>query len=161
MLLYIVRHAYAGQHGDPRYPDDSQRPVTKKGCKQFRRLIKRLTRRDFAPSVVASSPLLRCRQTAELICERIAPRPDLVLLDSLQPAGDLESLVTWSNEQGAEELAWVGHSPDVDRMIAVLLGAPDGSIAVAKGAVAAIEFDDTIAAGHGHLQWCVTPKVIG
>ena len=37
MLLYIVRHAYAGQHGDPHYPDDSLRPLTKRGRKQFAR----------------------------------------------------------------------------------------------------------------------------
>jgi phosphohistidine phosphatase len=161
MLLYIVRHAFAGQHGDPRYPDDSLRPLTKKGCKQFRRLAKRLARRKLAPTVVATSPFLRCRQTADLVCERIAPRPDLVLLDSLQPGSDLESLITWSNEHGAEELAWVGHSPDVERMAAALLGAPEGAIAVAKGAVLAIGFDESIAAGHGQLQWCVTPKLLG
>ena len=42
MLLYIVRHAFAGQHGDPSYPDDSLRPLTKKGRKQFRRVVKKL-----------------------------------------------------------------------------------------------------------------------
>jgi phosphohistidine phosphatase len=161
MILYIVRHAFAGQHGDPRYPDDSLRPVTKKGCKQFRRLAKRLARRKVVPMVVAASPFVRTRQTAELLCERIAPRPDLVTLDSLMPGSDLDALVTWSNEQGAEELAWVGHSPDVDRIAAALIGAREGSIAVAKGAVVAISFDDQIAPGHGQLRWCVTPKIAG
>ena len=47
MLLYIVRHAFAGQHGDPRYPDDSLRPLTNKGRKQARRMIKKLARRGF------------------------------------------------------------------------------------------------------------------
>ena len=27
MNLYIVRHAFAGQHGDPNYPDDALRPL--------------------------------------------------------------------------------------------------------------------------------------
>ncbi len=48
--LYIVRHAFAGQHGDPRYPDDALRPLTKRGTKQFRKVVKKLHRRGFAPT---------------------------------------------------------------------------------------------------------------
>ena len=160
MLLYIVRHAFAGQHGDPRYPDDSLRPLTKKGCKRFRRTVKKLACSGFLPSLVATSPFVRCRQTAEFLCERVAPRPDMIQLDDLKPGSQLESLIGWSNEQGVEALAWVGHSPDVEHLAAALLGAREGSIAFAKGAVAAIRFDDAMAAGQGQLQWCVTPKVI-
>ena len=83
--LYIVRHAYAGQHGDPRYADDSLRPLTAKGRKQFRRVVKKLVRRGFAPKIVATSPLVRCRQTAEVICERISPPPPLVINQNLYP----------------------------------------------------------------------------
>jgi phosphohistidine phosphatase len=161
MLLYIVRHAYAGQHGDPRFPDDDLRPLTKKGQKQFRRAVKKLARRAFSPTVVATSPLVRCRQTAELICERVWPAPELVHLDSLRPGSDLQSLVAWSNEQSVEELAWVGHAPDVDLLAAHLLGAREGSLHFGKGAVAAIAFEDEIGPGEGQLQWSLTPKMLG
>ena len=60
MLLYLVRHAYAGQHGDPRYRDDSLRPLTTKGRKRFRRVIKKLSQRGFGPTLVATSPFVRC-----------------------------------------------------------------------------------------------------
>lgn len=161
MLLYIVRHAYAGQHGDPRYPDDALRPLTRKGRKQFRRMLKELERRGFAPAVVATSPLVRCRQTAEVICDRVSPTPDLVESDSLAPGSQLESLISWSNAQGHEEQAWVGHAPDVDRLAAALVGARDGAIVFAKGAVVAIQFDDEIVIAEGELRWLVTPKVLG
>jgi phosphohistidine phosphatase len=156
MLLYIVRHAPAGQHGDPRYPDDAVRPLTEKGQRQFRKAIKKLARRGFAPTLVATSPLVRCRQTAEVICERVCPAPQLVELDSLRPDSRLDALVAWSNEQEAEELAWVGHAPDVDEMAAALIGSRAGGIEFAKGAVAAIHFDVAIAAGQGDLRWLVT-----
>ena len=161
MLLYIVRHAYAGQHGDPRYPNDALRPLTKKGRKEFSRVVKKLGRRRFAPTLVGTSPLVRCRQTADVIAQRLCPPPELIELDSLQPGSDLESLVAWSNEQHLEELAWVGHSPDVDRMAAALIAAREGSIIFAKGAVAAIEFDGPVASGAGQLRWLVTPRVLG
>jgi phosphohistidine phosphatase len=161
MLLYIVRHAYAGQNGDPRYPDDALRPLTKKGQKRFRRVIKKLAAQGLAPTLVATSPLLRCRQTADVICDRVCPAPRLAELPALEPGGQLAALVAWSNEQGAEELAWVGHAPDVDRFGAALLGSRDGALQFAKGAVAAIHFDDEIAPGLGELRWFVTPKSLG
>jgi phosphohistidine phosphatase len=161
MLLYIVRHAYAGQHGDPRYPDDALRPLTKKGQKQFRRVVKKLTARGFAPTLVATSPLLRCRQTADAICDRVCPTPRLAELPALEPGSQLDALVGWSNEQGADELVWVGHAPDVDRLAAALLGSRAGALRFAKGAVAAIHFDDAMAPGLGELRWFVTPKALG
>jgi len=160
MLLYIVRHGLAGQHGDPHYPDDALRPLTEKGQKQFRRVVKKLSRRGFAPLRVASSPLLRCRQTAELICERLSPSPELVELDALQPGSQLDALVAWSNEQGIDELAWVGHAPDIDALAGDLIGAGDQSLVFAKGAVAAIAFDDLIEAGQGQLRWFATPALL-
>lgn len=161
MLLYIVRHGLAGQRGDPRFSDDSLRPLTGKGEKQFRKVVKKLARRGFAPTVVATSPLVRCRQTAELICQRVVPSPALVERDSLQPGGRLETLVAWSNEQGAEELAWVGHAPDVDDLAAALVGSRAGAITFAKGAVAAIRFEGKILPGRGSLRWLVTPSALG
>jgi phosphohistidine phosphatase len=158
--LYIVRHAYAGQHGDPRYRDDSFRPLTSKGRKQFRRVVKKLARRGFAPQVVATSPFVRCRQTAEIVCERFSPPPELVELDALTPGSRLEELVEWSNARAVESLAWVGHAPDVDDLAAALLGMSGGSLVFAKGAVAAIRFDNQIAPATGELLWLVTPKIL-
>jgi phosphohistidine phosphatase SixA len=31
MFVYLVRHAWAGQSGDPRFANDSLRPLTDKG----------------------------------------------------------------------------------------------------------------------------------
>ncbi len=123
MLLYIVRHAYAGQHGDPRYPDDSLRPVTKRGRKQFARAVKKLAKRGFAPRSIATSPFVRCRQTADVICERLVAPPEVIELPALEPGSRLDALVEWSNGQGVDELAWVGHAPDVEVLAASLVGA--------------------------------------
>lgn len=158
--LYIVRHAYAGQHGDPRWPDDALRPLAAKGRKQFRCVVKKLARRGFAPQVVATSPLVRCRQTADVVCERLSPPPELVELDALAPGSRLDELVEWSNAQTADTLAWVGHAPDVDQLAASLLGMREGAIDFAKGAVAAIRFDDKIAPGEGGLVWFANPKLL-
>ena len=161
MQLYIVRHAFAGQHGDPDYPNDELRPLTKKGRKRFSRLVKKLARRGFEPSVVATSPLVRCRQTAEVIADRLGLVEGVVELDALRPESELDALVEWTNQQAADVVAWVGHSPDVELLAAALLGARDGAIRFAKGAVAAIDFERGVAVGDGELVWFATCKSQG
>ncbi len=75
MKLYIVRHAWAGEHGDPRYPDDRLRPLTEEGSRRFATVVKKLVDRGFRPRLVATSPLLRCLQTAEIVAEHVPGRP--------------------------------------------------------------------------------------
>jgi 8-oxo-dGTP diphosphatase len=61
--LYLVRHAKAGERrlwtGD-----DIDRPLSKKGHKQARLVARRLARAG-APTVLLSSPYVRCVQTLE------------------------------------------------------------------------------------------------
>jgi phosphohistidine phosphatase len=162
MMLYIVRHAWAGEFGDPQWPDDAQRPLTDKGSRRFAGMVETLVTRSFRPEVVATSPMLRCRQTAERIVEGVDPPPELVALDALLPGSDLEALVAWLAQQSAkhEEVAWVGHAPDVGRLAAAMIG-QGGWIRFAKGAVAAICFHDTPELAGGELRWLVTAKMLG
>lgn len=160
MILYIVRHAWAGSPDDPRYPDDALRPLTDKGRKRFRRVARRLAKRGMAPARVATSPLVRCRETAEILV-KCTGKPPLTVLEQLAPGARLDELLPWTREHGAGDVAWVGHAPDVGRLAAALIGADGECIDLAKGAVAAIEFDDEIAAGRGTLRWLATAELLG
>ena len=162
MKLYIIRHGLAGEHGDPQYPDDGQRPLTDEGRKRFAATIKELAAVGFEPKIVATSPLVRCRQTAELVVEHTRRRPKLVELSALEPGSNLDGLLEWTNQQGEAEVAWVGHAPDVSDLAAALVsGRGECAIRFAKGAVACIAFDAEAARGVGELQWLVTAKVLG
>ena len=162
MILYIIRHAWAGHFGDPAWPDDRRRPLTREGQERFAQVVRALVERGFAPEVVATSPLVRCRQTAERIVEGMDSRPELVELDELRPGSDLEGLVRWTAEQSERHsaVAWVGHAPDVGRLVAALIGQA-GWIRLAKGGVAAVHFYDTPEVGGGELRWLVTAKMLG
>jgi phosphohistidine phosphatase len=160
--LYIVRHGLAGEHGDPHYSDDRLRPLTDEGRKRFSAMMKQLADAGVSPQVVATSPLVRCRQTAEILVERAGRKPKLVELSALEPGSNLNALIQWSNEQQIEELAWVGHAPDVSDLVAALVSdRGDVALRFAKGAVACIAFDGDVARGAGELQWLVTAKLLG
>lgn len=161
MLLYIIRHAYAYEHGDPRWPDDSQRPLEKKGAERFKQVVKLLAQRGFEPEVIATSPYVRCRQTADIAALHTANSPEVVELDALTPGSDLETTLRWSRTQKVESIAWVGHSPDVNRFAAAMIGDGLGSIRFAKGAVASIRLHSGMAARSGELNWLATAKLLG
>jgi len=163
MLLYIIRHAWAGQHDDPEWPDDSLRPLTSEGRERFAKLVKLLVERGFSPRIVATSPLVRCRQTAEIVVAHAPGEPRLVELPALAPGSDLASLLAWTDEAAGErdEVAWVGHAPDVSYLAAALVGGSGGGIRFAKGGVAAIQFDGPPEPGQGELRWLATAKLLG
>jgi phosphohistidine phosphatase len=158
--LYIVRHAWAGERDERRWPDDALRPLTDEGQKRFRRVAKALVKAGVAPVVIATSPLVRCRQTAEIL-NRALPAPvEIVDRAELAPGSDLKKVVDWSAAHPGD-LAWVGHAPDVGRLVAALIGDDRAEIDFSKGAAAAIEFQGPLAAGRGVLGWMVTAKVLG
>jgi len=163
MILYVVRHAWAGHYGDPEWPDDFQRPLTAAGRRRFAEVVRVLATRGVAPELVATSPLVRCHQTAEVLAEGLSPRPELVELDALAPGSDLGQLLAWTRRQAAacREVAWVGHAPDVGRITAELIGNRGGWIRFAKGAVAAVQFEGPPRRREGELTWLVTAKLLG
>jgi phosphohistidine phosphatase len=162
MFIYIARHAWAGERGDPRWPDDSLRELTPEGIERYSEVVKLLAERGFAPERIVTSPYIRCRQTADIIAKYVDGKPKVDELEALEPGSDLDPLIEWTNEHGGKDVCWVGHSPDVERLAAELLGDGAGRIRFAKGAVAAISFEgDTASAAGGELYWLATAKSLG
>jgi phosphohistidine phosphatase len=161
MVVYIARHAWAGERGDPRWADDSLRELTPDGIERYRKVLKALAGRGFRPERIATSPYVRCRQTADLIAEQVAGKAAVEELEALAPGSEIEPLVAWSRAQGDCDTCWVGHSPDVERLAAELIGDGTALIRFAKGAIAAISFEEEVRLGGGTLCWLVTAKSLG
>ena len=147
----------------PDFPDDRQRPLTKEGRKRFAKVVERLAERGFQPQIIVTSPLLRCVQTAELIAAGLPGKREIVQRAELEPGSNLDELLQWMNRDLVkyDEVAWVGHNPDVGRMTATLVGAGEDALDFSKGAVAAIRFEDPPASGAGVLHWLATAKILG
>jgi phosphohistidine phosphatase len=162
MDLYIVRHAWAADRDDPRWPDDDLRPLTEEGRARFARMAAKLAERGMTPEMIATSPLVRCVETAQILAAG-AGNVEVIERDELRPGSDLRGLLRWTAVQARQHqrIAWVGHVPDVNRLAAALIGAEEGLIHFAKGSVAAIQFDGPPTPGDGELRWLVTAKVLG
>ena len=174
MNIYIIRHAWAGHFGDPGWSDDSQRELSDEGRERFANVVDALCEREFAPSLIATSPYIRCRQTADIVAERVAsagqesdtkpgiePGIDIVELDALTPGSDLGEIFRWTQEQTVKSIALVGHAPDVGHLTAALLGDSRTMIRFAKGACAAVRVEEDVEYGAGELRWMTTAKMLG
>ncbi len=163
MDLFIVRHAWAAERDQRAFPNDALRPLTDAGRERFARMAERLVERGLNPRLIATSPLVRCMQTAEVLARAIGTRAQIVQCDELCPGGDPKHLLAWTEEHapGMEQIAWVGHAPDLGYLAAILIGRGDGWIRLAKGSVTAIRFPHLPEFGRGELRWLVTAKILG
>ncbi len=163
MDLFIIRHAWAEERDEAKYPDDALRPLTEEGRERFAKMVEFLVPRGLKPRVIATSPMLRCRQTAEILAAALGDKTKLVECKHLLPGGDPKRLFAWTDEYaaGVEQVAWVGHAPDVGFIATLLIGQDDGWLNFKKGAIAAIRSSDSPDFGRGELQWFVTAKVLG
>jgi len=167
MELYIVRHAWAADRDDPQWPEDGLRPLTEAGKERFAQVAAKLAGRGMKPEIIATSPLVRCVETAQLLAAAADSvshtKAEMVELDELRPGSDFDGLLRWTERQARkhQQIAWVGHAPDVNRLTAAMIGEGDSSIHFAKGAVAALSFDALPALGLGELRWLVTARVLG
>ena len=76
--LYLVRHAIAAERGED-WPDDDKRPLTEKGIARFKEGLQGLTWLDVAIDEIFTSPLVRAKQTADLLAAGIPGKPAVKL----------------------------------------------------------------------------------
>jgi phosphohistidine phosphatase len=160
MKLLLVRHAIA-EEADAFIAaggTDAQRPLTEVGRKKMRKGANRLRTQLGRIDVLAHSPLLRARETAEIIA-RACGEPPLVECASLDYRYPPEAIVDWLAQYPAGYLvAAVGHEPQLGLLAGLLLAdAPRPLIAFRKGGMALLEFPNRVAAGDGLLIWALTP----
>lgn len=157
--LYLIRHGLAEERGD-RWPDDAKRPLTERGMTRLRKEARGLARLGVSLDVVLTSPLVRAKQTAEIVASAFDSRPHVVVAESLAPNGTYSALLTDLEKQTRRsQIALVGHEPGIGELAARLIGTRH-ALAFKKGAVCRIDFETLPPAGPGTLRWFVTPRLL-
>jgi phosphohistidine phosphatase len=157
--LYFVRHGLAEERGDA-WPDDAKRPLTDEGTSRMRKGARGLARLGVSVEIVLTSPLVRARQTAEIVAGALEPRPSLVNVDSLAPDGTYAAVVADLEKHARKtRIALVGHEPMLGELAARLIGSRH-PIEFRKGGICRIDLEDLPPAGPGDLRWMMTPKIL-
>ncbi len=160
MNLYILRHGIAVEHGAAGYENDDERPLTGKGERKMWIIADAIKAMEISFDLLFSSPLVRARQTAEIVADALKCRKRLELTDTLAPRDSAKPLIQFLREQGAaDDLLLVGHEPFLSRLIALLIsGNSETSVLLKKGGLSKLSTQDLRHGKCATLEWLLTPK---
>jgi phosphohistidine phosphatase len=102
MRIVLFRHGPAEARDAERWPDDSQRPLTKHGVDVTRRAARGVARMEPRIARVVSSPAVRALDTARLLSSALDLGTEPDLLAALAPEGAWRDALPWLAEQPAD-----------------------------------------------------------
>lgn len=160
MNLLVIRHGIAedrdewAETGEP----DERRPLTKKGRRRMRRVARGLHRIVPDLDLLATSPLTRAVQTAEIVGKRYGELA-VVVVNDLQPERPFPALLEWLRRlDDVDVAAVVGHEPHLSGLVSWLIANNQSSlIELKKGAACMLNFPQQLDAGAARLVWSLSP----
>jgi phosphohistidine phosphatase len=156
MQLFFMRHGLAERSRQG--GDDFERPLTAEGRADIEKSARRLREIGLRPDYILTSPLVRARQTADILAEVFKLDNGAVVDSRVDPAFDLARLRSiLSDYARAEGIVLVGHEPSFSEVVSELIGG--GAVVCKKGSVARIDLA-TPESKHGELVWLLQPKTL-
>jgi phosphohistidine phosphatase len=160
MNLLVIRHAIAEDRA--RFAktgeDDGLRPLTARGRKRMRAAARGLRRIVPEIDLLATSPLTRAVQTAEVVAAeyRNTKRAEL---PHLAPEKPVKVLLKWLQEQRpGSTVALVGHEPQLGVFVSwMMTGLEESFVELKKGAACMLALKDQVRAGRATLLWSLKP----
>jgi phosphohistidine phosphatase len=157
--LYLIRHGVAEDRGEA-WPDDTKRPLTAKGAERLRKSMRGIARLGVSLDVVLTSPLVRTRQTSEIVASAFDPRPPIVVVDALAPGGSYPNVRAEIEKQSRRaNIAMVGHEPSLGELASHLAGLRH-RLEFKKGAICRIDVETLASQDTGTLTWFLTPRIM-
>lgn len=161
MELYLLRHGLAVERGTRGFEDDAARPLTPKGRRQMRKIAAAMEKIECNFDLILSSPLLRAKQTAEIVAAGLKLKKRLKFSNALAPGGEAAILLRQlaREKPGAKKILLVGHEPDLSRLVSLLVTG-DWHLALdfKKGGLCRLEAQTLCAGKCATLAWLLTPK---
>lgn len=155
MHLYFFRHGIAQTNEDGLMADHN-RQLTLKGIERVRASARLLKTLNVQPDRLFSSPLIRARQTADIIGltlgVAVQVRTELGWDFNLN---EVEGLVRDLKHE--DQVVFVGHEPTFSETVAALIGG--GAVEMKKGGIARVDVVDYQPL-RGILVWLIAPRIV-
>jgi len=161
MNLFILRHGVAVEPGSPGFENDADRPLIPKGERRLRAAAAAMKKMELSFDLILSSPLVRARQTADIVAGELKLKKQLQFSDALAPGGGMKNLARQLDERkpAPENVLLVGHEPGLSRLISLLVAGDDSAaVEMKKGGLCKLEADRLHAGRCATLIWLLTPS---
>jgi phosphohistidine phosphatase len=155
MKLYFIRHATATDIA----LNDAARELTEEGRDEAAIAGAALAGLGVDPSAIFTSPLVRARQTAEIVAKGLKHKNKVQTIEELTNDTSTADLICFLKRfEKEKEVALVGHAPSLSIHVAALVGAKNHEgIPLGKGGIACVELDELLA-GKGELRWLMRQR---
>lgn len=157
MDLYLIRHADALALGENGVTEDEDRPLSDKGERQSAALGQFLKTHDITFDRVISSPLLRAKQTTEIMLKAADMEASFTFANELTPNARPKKLARALMKTSGEKIALIGHLPHMGDFTAWIIGGKKAQIEFSKAGMALVSTGDSPIKGNGVLHWLMTP----
>jgi phosphohistidine phosphatase len=116
------------------------------------------------PEIILSSPLVRARQTAEILLQAFGKEIKMEIFPALAPEGargELFREIGSLDKKRIKRLMIVGHQPSLGEIAGEMaFGSPKNYIDLKKGGVCIIELDSVQGAPKGIMTGLLTPSIL-
>ena len=140
--------------------NDADRALTGQGREEIKKIGRWMVTMGYTFDLIATSPLKRARETAEIIGVTTRQEHKVQVWDLLSPGGDLDALSRQVATVGGDSsVLIIGHEPMLSIIIShIISGNDSASIVLAKGALARIKNVTVHGDLSGDLHSLITPK---
>jgi phosphohistidine phosphatase len=160
MELYILRHGIAVDRGAPGCRNDDLRPLTPEGRRKLRLIAMAFKAMGLTFDLVLSSPVLRAKQTAEIVVHELGADKLLQFSHHLSYGGNPKDLIEEISKAwpGRERVLLVGHEPYLSGLVSRLLtGRDDLPLTLKKGGFCHLSIEHLRYGACGILMSLLTP----
>jgi phosphohistidine phosphatase len=159
--IFVLRHGEAGTRTDEPEKDNA-RALTPAGRREIEVIGGCLSRLGMKCDAIASSPLPRAQQTAEIVARRFKMLNKLEQWDELKPSGETQNLYRrLSRQRPGSRLLIVGHEPQLSEIIGEIISGSSGvNLVLKKSGLAKVEIFGFKPRITGELRWLLTPRLI-
>ncbi|MSO18845.1 MAG: phosphohistidine phosphatase SixA [Acidobacteria bacterium] len=160
--LILIRHGSAEDSNPAQPHDDAARRLTDKGKRKMREISKGLCRLIARSDWIVTSPLIRAKETAEIVAMELPPSRSIAICSDLSPGGTLKNILRFiSKYPECQRIILVGHETGLSTLAAHLIGATGAAgLSLKKGGCCLIRFDEAVEESAGRLMWLLTPEIV-
>ena len=155
MNIYLIRHGEAEQTSENKTHEE--RALTAEGIEIVKNSIE--VWKNFIDNfdIVLSSPLKRAKQTALIINNAFKTQFEVAEEICLLNGGLTEDLLSIARSLGLNDIAMVGHQPDLGNHVTSMTGLNEANFQLPPGVLVKIYFKEKPLIGKGVLELLLPP----
>jgi phosphohistidine phosphatase len=154
-FILLLRHGIAEERSDSIL--DAERELTKKGAARILEIGKGLADIYSDLEAIVTSPLARSVQTGLLLAKGYGHKAPIRQSEALAPGQGTAAFQDLLDALPLRRVIFIGHEPDLTRILGDLCGLDTASLALKKGGCYGVRIK---AAGHAKLEWLLSPMAL-